>query len=156
MRIYYYIIIKSRLSFNGVSHILSFWPHIALGLSTILWLSDIQMFGKNDEISYKHTGLVYEHYSIIYHTVCCRLLFADSECQFCCHIHNLNLLRVFMSEFRQHYVRNYTFPSHPLATSILTSQTQAIISEGDGDELVVTRGRVFFLQFCSLPFVIIG
>ncbi len=47
-----------------------------------------------------------------------------------------------MSEFRQHYVRNYTFPSHPLATSILTSQAQAILNEGDGDKLVVTRGII--------------
>jgi hypothetical protein len=61
-----------------------------------------------------------------------------------------------MSEFRQDYAGNYTIPSHPLATYALTRQTQAILSEGDGDKLVVTRGRFFFLQFCSLPFVIIG
>ena len=56
-----------------------------------------------------------------------------------------------VSEFRQDYLGNYTIPSHPLATSILTtSQTQAILSGGDGDKLVVTGGRLFFLQFCSL------
>jgi hypothetical protein len=49
---------------------------------------------------------------------------------------------------------------HPLpSTSCLcpNKTDTAILSEGDGDKIeVVTRGRFFFLQFCLLPFVIIG
>jgi hypothetical protein len=59
-----------------------------------------------------------------------------------------------MSEFRQDYLGNYTIPSHPLATSILTSQTQAILSEGDGDKIVrdgFSSSR--FIHFCLLLLV---
>jgi hypothetical protein len=37
-------------------------------------------------------------------------------------------------EFRHDYTRNYTIPSHPLATYALTRQDTAILSEGDGDK----------------------
>ncbi len=61
-----------------------------------------------------------------------------------------------MSEFRQDYLGNYTIPSHPLATSILTSQTQAILSEGDGDKIVRDERKIFFFLPCySLLFIII-
>jgi hypothetical protein len=62
-----------------------------------------------------------------------------------------------MSEFRQDYLGNHTIPSHPLATSILTSQTQAILSGGDGDKIVRDeKKKFFFLPFYSLLFIIIG
>ncbi len=62
-----------------------------------------------------------------------------------------------LSEFRQDYLGNHTVPYHPLATSILTSQTQAILSEGDGDKIVRDeRKKFFFLPFYSLLFTIIG
>ncbi len=64
---------------------------------------------------------------------------------------------IVVSEFRQDYLGNYTTPSHPLATSILTSQTQAILSEGDGDKTVRDERKMFFfLPFYSLLFIIIG
>ncbi len=49
-----------------------------------------------------------------------------------------------VSEFRQDYLGNYTLPFHPLATSILTSQTQAILSEGDGDKIVRDERKILF------------
>ena len=63
-----------------------------------------------------------------------------------------------MSEFRQDYLRNYTIPSHPLATYILTRQdTRSKLSEGDGDKIVRNeRKRFSSSRFNSLLFNIIG
>ncbi len=62
-----------------------------------------------------------------------------------------------MSEFRQDYLGNYTIPSHPLATYVLTRQDTAILSEGDGDKIVISKRKIFSSSsFNSLPFNIIG
>ena len=51
-----------------------------------------------------------------------------------------------MSEFRQDCLGNYTIPSHPLATYVLTRQdTRSKLSEGDGDKIVRNKRKVFFL-----------
>jgi hypothetical protein len=48
-------------------------------------------------------------------------------------------------------------PSHPLATYILTRQTQAKLSEGDGEKEVINKRKVFsssgLIYFCSLLLV---
>jgi hypothetical protein len=50
-----------------------------------------------------------------------------------------------MSEFRQDYLGKSTIPSHPLATYVLTRQDTAILSEGDGDKIVIKQKEDFLL-----------
>ena len=54
-----------------------------------------------------------------------------------------------VSEFRQDCLGNYTIPSHPLATYVLTRlDTRSKLSEGDGDKICETQKEAFFF----LPF----
>ena len=50
-----------------------------------------------------------------------------------------------MSEFRQDYLRKETIPSHPLATYASNKPDTAILSEGDGDKIVIKQKEDFFL-----------
>jgi hypothetical protein len=62
-----------------------------------------------------------------------------------------------MSEFRHDYTRNYTIPSHPLATYALTRQTQQFSVKEMEIKEVVNKRMVFPPpRFCLLLFIIIG
>jgi hypothetical protein len=62
-----------------------------------------------------------------------------------------------MSEFRHDYTRNYTIPL-PSTSYLCPNKTDtAILSEGDGEKVVVNKRKIFsssgFIYFCSLLLV---
>ena len=67
---------------------------------------------------------------------------------------------LYMSEFRQDCLGNYTIPSHPLATYVLTRlDTRSKLSEGDGDKNCEKQKEGFFppqvlIHFCLILLVL--